>query len=78
MRNLTHPVQIKLNNKLAHLASIASVGNYKPTNQMYGVRDKLIQKIDIELNLWNDIKENKLEKINTAIKESNIQLISIN
>ena len=45
---------------------------------MYGVRDKLIQKIDIELNLWNDIKENKLEKINTAIKESNIQLISIN
>ena len=69
---------IKLNNKLAHLASIASAGNYKPTNQMYGVRDKLIQKIDIELNLWNDIKENKLEKINTAIKESNIQLISIN
>ena len=69
---------IKLNNKLAHLASIASAGNYKPTHQMYGVRDKLIQKIDIELNLWNDIKENKLEKINTAIKESNIQLISIN
>ena len=69
---------IKLNNKLAHLASIASAGNYKPTNQMYGVRDKLIQKIDIELNLWNNIKENKLEKINTAIKESNIQLISIN
>ena len=45
---------------------------------MYGVRDELIKKIDIELDLWNDIKRNKLEKINTAIKESNIQLISIN
>ena len=45
---------------------------------MYGVRDELIKKIDIELNLWNNIKENKLEQINTAIKESNIQLISIN
>ena len=44
---------------------------------MYGVRDELIKKIDIELNLWNNIKENKLEQINTAIKESNIQLISI-
>ena len=69
---------IKLNNKLAHLASVASSGNYKPTDQMYGVRDELIKKIDIELNLWNNIKENKLEQINTAIKESNIQLISIN
>ena len=45
---------------------------------MYDVRDELIKKIDIELDLWNDIKRNKLEKINTAIKESNIQLISIN
>ena len=45
---------------------------------MYGVRDELIKKIDIELDLWNDIKENKLEKLNNAIKESNIQLISIN
>ena len=69
---------IKLNNKLAHLASVASSGNYKPTDQMYDVRDELIKKIDIELDLWNDIKRNKLEKINTAIKESNIQLISIN
>ena len=69
---------IKLNNKLAHLASVASSGNYKPTDQMYDVRDELIKKIDIELNLWNNIKENKLEQINTAIKESNIQLISIN
>ena len=45
---------------------------------MYGVRDELIKKIDIELDLWNDIKRNKLEKINTSIKKSNIQLISIN
>ena len=30
---------IRLNNKLAHLTSVASVGNFKPTDQMYNVRD---------------------------------------
>ena len=40
---------IRLNNKLAHLTSVASVGNFKPTDQMYNVRDELIGLIDKEL-----------------------------
>ena len=30
---------IRLNNKLAHLSSVAGRGNFRPTDQMYGVRD---------------------------------------
>ena len=43
---------IRLNNKLAHLTSVASVGNFKPTDQMYNVRDELIGLIDKELKMW--------------------------
>ena len=69
---------IRLNNKLAHLTSVASVGNFKPTDQMYNVRDELIGLIDVELKIWQDIKENDLVKLNSTILENNIQLISIN
>ena len=69
---------IRLNNKLAHLSSVASVGNFKPTDQMYNVRDELIGLIDIELKTWQDIKENDLVKLNSTILENNIQLITIN
>ena len=69
---------IRLNNKLAHLTSVASVGNFKPTDQMYNVRDELIGLIDVELKMWNNIKENDLLKLNSTILENNIQLITIN
>ena len=69
---------IRLNNKLAHLSSVASVGNFKPTDQMYNVRDELIGLIDKELKMWEDIKENDLLKLNSTILENNIQLITIN
>ena len=69
---------IRLNNKLAHLSSVASRGNYKPTDQMYGVRDELVKLIDVELQKWKEIKSSELDKINTMILENNIQLISIN
>ena len=44
---------------------------------MYGVRDELVELIDLELKKWNKIKESELDKINAMILENNIQLISI-
>ena len=38
----------------------------------------LLKKLILNLIYGMILKENKLEQINTAIKESNIQLISIN
>ena len=69
---------IRLNNKLAHLTSVAGRGNFKPTDQMYGVRDELVKLIDVELQKWNEIKDSELDKINSMILKNNIQLISIN
>jgi len=69
---------IRLNNKLAHLSSVSGRGNFRPTDQMYGVRDELVELIDIELKKWNEIKDSELDKINAMILENNIQLISIN
>ena len=69
---------IRLNNKLAQLSSVAGRGNFRPTDQMYGVRDELVELIDIELKKWNEIKDSELDKINAMILENNIQLISIN
>ena len=69
---------IRLNNKLAHLSSVAGRGNFRPTDQMYGVRDELVELIDIELKKWNEIKDFELDKINAMILKNNIQLISIN
>ena len=60
------------------LSSVAGRGNFKPTDQMYGVRDELVKLIDVELNKWTEIKDSELDKINTMILENNIQLISIN
>ena len=68
---------IRLNNKLAHLSSVSGRGNFRPTDQMYGVRDELVELIDLELKKWNKIKESELDKINAMILENNIQLISI-
>ena len=58
---------IRLNNKLAHLTSVAGRGNFKPTDQMYGVRDELVKLIDVELEKWNEIKDSELDKINSMI-----------
>ena len=69
---------IKLNNKLAHLSSVASNGNYKPTDQMIEVKNELIKKINQELKKWDSIKNEELKNLNNEIKNIDIDLISIN
>ena len=69
---------IKLNNKLAHLSSVAGNGNYKPTDQMIEVKNELIEKINQELKKWDLIKKEKLKNLNNEIKNIDIDLISIN
>ena len=69
---------IRLNNKLAHLTSVASNGNYKPTDQMIEVKNELIERINKKLNSWNSIKNKNLKNLNNEIRNSDIDLISIN
>ena len=55
---LNYPIM--LNNKLAHVASLASMGLYKPTQQMLQVKKDITEKIDIELKKWNQIEEKSI------------------
>lgn len=68
---------IRLTNKLAHLASLTSNGNNKPTKQAYKFKKELTADIDTQLKKWYVLKNSDLAKINQLIKEKNIEAIII-
>lgn len=68
---------IKLNNKLAHLNSLSSIGDYKPTDQSVAYKNEVIELIDDELAKIYVIFENDVKKLNKKVKESTINLINI-
>lgn len=69
---------IKLNNKLAHVASLASMGVYRPTDQMIGVKNDISQQIDIELKKWYMILEKEIPVYNELIRQEKVNFIGIN
>ena len=68
---------IKLNNKLAHVGSLASMGVYAPTEQMVGVRDEITALIDAELAKWHTLRDERLPAFNALMRESAIDLIGV-
>jgi photosystem II stability/assembly factor-like uncharacterized protein len=60
---------IKLTNKLGHLNSLIQVGDGKPTQQMYAVRDELIKKIDRNIFSFERVRDNEIKELNMLIKE---------
>ncbi|MFT6280470.1 MAG: hypothetical protein ACJA0U_000589, partial [Salibacteraceae bacterium] len=68
---------IKLNNKLAHVASLASMGIYRPTDQMIAVKVEITKEIDIELKKWYVIKDESLSKYNELIRTQKVNAIQI-
>ena len=68
---------IRLNNKLAHVASLASMGWYRPTDQMIGVKDELTALIDVELAKWYAIRNEQLPALNALIRKSEVDVIGV-
>ncbi len=68
---------IKLNNKLAHVGSLANMGIYRPTAQMYGVRDAVTAEIDVELGKWYALRDVDLPALNAAIRAHEIDMIAV-
>jgi len=66
-----------LNNKLAHVASLATMGLYKPTAQMILVKEDISSKIDLELNKWKQIMEKDLLKYNALLREQKVNFIDL-
>ncbi len=68
---------IMLNNKLAHVASLASMGIYRPTEQMIGVAKDITEKIDAELAKWYSIQQNDIPKYNELIRTEKVDVIGV-
>ena len=68
---------IKLNNKLAHLNSLSSMGDFKPTDQAVAFKNEIFKQIDKELTDLYNIFKTDVKALNTKVKESSINLIQI-
>ena len=66
---------IRLTNKLAHVKSLASQGNYRPTKQSYTVKEELTKAIDAELSKFQTVKEKDLPEFNRMVKEKGVNAI---
>jgi hypothetical protein len=68
---------IRLNNKLAHLNSLAGNGSYPPTEQMIGVRDELTVLIDAELAKLKRIFDTEIPAFNALVKAKNLDAVTV-
>lgn len=68
---------IKLNNKLAHLNSLVSMGNFGPTDQAIKVKEELVAAINQRLADFEKLKQNDLARFNTMLLEREIPLIEV-
>ena len=61
---------IRLNDKLAHVASSASTGDFAPTAQAVAVRDELVAKIDAELAKLQRVWNEDVPELNRLVREA--------
>ncbi|MBX2964487.1 MAG: glycosyl hydrolase [Cyclobacteriaceae bacterium] len=66
---------IRLNNKLAHLNSLASAGNFPPTQQMVEFKNEITAEIDKHLNALNKIFKDEIPEFNALVKQKNIDAV---
>lgn len=68
---------IRLNNKLAHLNSLAGSGNFAPTEQMIAFKKEITAEIDKHLNGLQKIFDEEIPAFNKLVKEKNIDAVVV-
>jgi photosystem II stability/assembly factor-like uncharacterized protein len=68
---------IRLNNKLAHLNALSSIGDFKPTDQSVAFKNEITQEIDEVLAKVYAIFGTDVVELNKKVKKSDINLINI-
>lgn len=68
---------IRLNNKLAHLSSVANSSDYKPTDQAVEVRKELEAAINEQLSKWEQIKNSDIPQLNQKAKEKGVEAVML-
>ncbi len=68
---------IKLNNKLAHLNALVSMGNFGPTEQAIAVKRELEVQIREQLDRYHELQTVKLQSFNDLLLNRKINLIEV-
>ncbi|MFM7852062.1 MAG: WD40/YVTN/BNR-like repeat-containing protein, partial [Flammeovirgaceae bacterium] len=68
---------VRLNNKLAALASEVDGSDYKPTDQVKAVYNEVTEKINDQLNQLNKVMTDKVPKFNEMVKQKQVSAISV-
>jgi photosystem II stability/assembly factor-like uncharacterized protein len=68
---------IRLNNKLGHLASLAGVGDNRPTDSTLEFYNEVTALIDEQLTLLNTIFETRIAEFNQKVKEAEVDAVKL-
>ncbi|WP_405399884.1 WD40/YVTN/BNR-like repeat-containing protein [Maribacter sp. Asnod2-G09] len=68
---------IKLTNKLGHLNSLVSIGDFPPTEQDIAVKNELTVKINKELEIFNNVISSELQEFNKGFNELKLNYLFI-
>ncbi|BAO75675.1 WD40/YVTN/BNR-like repeat-containing protein [Winogradskyella sp. PG-2] len=68
---------IKLTNKLGHLNSLVSMGDFPPTEQDIAVKNELSGKIKAQLDAFNTILNDEVKAFNTAFNSKQLNYLFV-
>ncbi|MEM1001350.1 MAG: glycosyl hydrolase [Bacteroidota bacterium] len=68
---------IKLTNKLAHLNSLVSMGDFPPTEQDIAVKNELTNKINEQLKAFNVVLSQKVKAFNAAFNSKRLNYLFV-
>ena len=66
---------IKLNNRLAYLATHESAGDFRPTDQAVEYKKEVSAQIDAEIAALQKLLNDKLPEINRQMEQQNIEML---
>ena len=66
---------IKLNNKLGHLNALVSSTDFRPTDQSVLVKDDLSQKLNVQLNEFEEIISKRIPAFNKEFQSLELEYL---
>ena len=68
---------IRLTNKLGHLNSLVSMGDFPPTDQDIAVKNDLTKKINEQLNVFDKLVDEEIKAFNNAFNSKNLNYLFV-
>jgi hypothetical protein len=68
---------IRLTNKLGHLNSLVSMGDFPPTDQDVAVKNELTKQIDTQLTTFNRLISDEIKAFNAAFNSKNLNYLFV-